>query len=384
MLRVSIGIFQRIAILLSLMMTGCDTSSLTPQAKTARVPGAGVPVAAPAPVATISAAAPLPDYIPPELYSDHTGGEEFAPSTAAASTPLRARKGDTIFKLSNARFEPVGKKPFPFMAVDYELVGEGVYHGQALNVRDARGHDQTVLLAGPFDRAGTIEVDLGFGIPGDGGPTKNAEFFMTRQEPRYGGGFAPTFKVSNSTIMGTTKLPMTLARNWTADEAAKLKQPPPEAPKPNTHPEAGEDSNFVGDENGGAFRYAEAGKPVLGVEFRAGEWDNEQCLARLIPVYEAKQPPEAVTKRVMAKVGYAVGGLTVRSKTFVNAVRVVFMKLTPEGKLDTNDKYTSDWLGPMVEGANEVEIAGDGRRVIGINCHQGAILNAVALVVEPN
>jgi hypothetical protein len=262
-------------------------------------------------------------------------------------------------------------------------VHEGKFGGQTLVVRGENGHDRRYLLIGPFsDRAGKIEINLGIAPPGSDGPPKNAELYLTRQEVRYPGDFKPTFKVSNSVVMGTAKLPLTLSRDWTAEETAKLRQPPPEGPKPNAHPEVGEDAAWAGDTTGGAsFRYAEADKPLLGVEYWAGEWDKEPCLARLISVYDAKQPKEGAAQRVSAKPGYAVGGLTVRTKRYVNAVRVVFMKIKPDGALDPNDSYTSDWLGADPAGAKETTLSGDGRPVIGLNCKQGAILNALALVL---
>jgi hypothetical protein len=317
-----------------------------------------------------------------ELYGE-TGGElVHAAAKAPPGSPLRARKGDTFFRLSNARLEPIGRKPFPVLSVDYEKLTEGPYNGVTLVVQHADGHQQSYLLIRPFfQRRGTIEIDLGIAPPGRPGPPKNAELYLTRNEHRYGGGFNPTFKVSTSAVIGAVP-DITLAREWTAEEIVKLRQPPPEGPKANVNPSAGEDTEFAGDANGGVFRYAEPGKPVLGVEYWAGEWDKEPCLARLIPVYEAKQPVEGAAQRVVARPGYAVGGLTVRTKRFVNAVQVTFMRLGPDGRPDPRDSYTSAWLGADKVQGREVKLGGDGRPVIGLSCKQGGILNAVALVME--
>jgi hypothetical protein len=312
-----------------------------------------------------------------------TGGEQVYPAAnAPPGSPLRARKGDTFFLLSNARLEPIGRKPFPVLSVDYEKVTEGPYNGVSLVVQHASGRQQSYILIRPFfQRRGTIEIDLGIAPPGAPGPPKNAELYLTRGEHRYGGGFFPTFKVSTSAVIGVVP-EITLAREWTAEEIVKLRQPPPEGPKANVNPSVGEDTDYAGDVNGGVFRYAEPGKPLLGVEYWNGEWEKEPCLARLIPVYEAKQPVEGAAQRVMARPGYAVGALTVRTKRFVNAVQVTFMRLGPDGRLDPKDSYTSKWLGvDNVEG-KEVKLGGDGRKVIGLSCKQGAILNAVALVMD--
>lgn len=77
-----------------------------------------------------------------------------------------------------------------------------------------------------------------------------------------------------------------------------------------------------------------------------------------------------------------MGGMTVRSKTFVNAVQLIFMKIKADGSLDPADNYTSEWLGVEVNGAKETKLGGTGRAVIGIHCKQGAILNSVGLVLD--
>ena len=58
------------------------------------------------------------------------------------------------------------------------------------------------------------------------------------------------------------------------------------------------------------------------------------------------------------------------------------MKIKSDGGLDPTDNYTSEWLGADVAGVKEIKLGGDGRSVIGFHCKQGAILNALALVME--
>ncbi len=312
-----------------------------------------------------------------DLYGD-TGGEAVLAAAQAPQAPLRARKADSFFKLTNPRFESVGKKPFPFLAVDYERLRDG-YGGVILVVRTAEGQDRSYIIAGPMaDRAGTLEINLGFGGPGSV-PPKNGELYLLRQEHRYGNDFRPNFKVSNSVVLGQTKFPPTLSRAWTADEAARLRQPPFEL-VPGAHADVGEDTAFAGDKAAGHFRYVLPGKPMIGIDWGAGEWDKEPCIGGIMPVYERKQPSGG-GERLLAKEGYAVGGLNVRAKRFVDQVQIVFLKLLPDGKLDPKDSYTSEWLGPETKDAREVKLGGDGRPVIGIHCSKGAILNGVALVM---
>ncbi|MFO0930088.1 MAG: hypothetical protein U0736_24200 [Gemmataceae bacterium] len=312
------------------------------------------------------------------LYGNQGG--ELVAAADVSTAPLRARKDDTFLKLSNARFNPVGRQPFPSISVDYEVAHQGKHNGVALVVRPAEGGERTYLLLGPMQQSGTLHINLGIPIPGEAHP-QNAELYLTRQEHRYPNNYRPTFKVSNSAVMGTTSRPLTLARNWTADEAAKLQVPPKNAATPNSNSNAGEDTAFVGDSGGGSFRYAEPGKPVLGVEYFNGEWDKEPCLANLVPVYDPEAPSEG-RQRLMARPGYAVGGLTVRTKRYVNAVQVTFMKLTAAGKLDPKDSYQSGWLGHEKVGTKEEKLGGDGRLVIGFHTKKGAILNSIAVVLD--
>jgi hypothetical protein len=93
-------------------------------------------------------------------------------------------------------------------------------------------------------------------------------------------------------------------------------------------------------------------------------------------------------RRTLAREGYAVGGITAKTKTYVNGIPITFMKLTADGKLDPSDSYTTDWLGPHQVGMKETKLGGDGRRVLGLVCNQvgerGGLgyLSAIGLVME--
>jgi hypothetical protein len=87
-------------------------------------------------------------------------------------------------------------------------------------------------------------------------------------------------------------------------------------------------------------------------------------------------------RRTLAREGYAVGGVTAKTKTYVSGIQITFMKLTADGKLDPSDSYTTDWLGPHQVGMKETKLGGDGRRVIGLICDQTGALNALGLVME--
>jgi hypothetical protein len=68
---------------------------------------------------------------------------------------------------------------------------------------------------------------------------------------------------------------------------------------------------------------------------------------------------------VVAKPGYAVGGVNVRSGLLVDAVQLVFMKYE-NGQLDPAESYVSAWLGDSRGGFSR-SVSGQGKIVAGIH-----------------
>jgi hypothetical protein len=336
------------------------------------------PAAQPNPGAQAAAPAAGGD-APPGLYGDQGGEEVAAADPSLPDTLLRARAQDTFYKLSNAR---LGRDRFgqPSIAVDYEVTKEGQYQGATMIIHGADGSRATVLLFGPLKSHGTLEAAERFRGPFGAKLPEDLEIYLIRGDARYGPQ-APTFKVSNSATIGMmTK--RTRARNWTKEEIARLSQPPPNYSNPNAHPNVGQDTPFVGDTTGGIpNRYVEPQGLLLGLDYRTGEWEGEKCLGGLVPVFGRDQPVGPGMSRVLAKDGYAVGGVKVRTKRFVDAFQLVYMRVKPDGRLDAADSYTSDWFGDPGEQEAKT-LAGDGTPVIGIICRQGGILNGLALVLR--
>ena len=83
---------------------------------------------------------------------------------------------------------------------------------------------------------------------------------------------------------------------------------------------------------------------------------------------------------VVAKPGYAVGGVNVRSGLLVDAIQLVFMKYE-NGQLDPAESYVSAWLGDT-RGGFPKSVSGQGKIVAGIhgatNQHK---VNELGLVV---
>lgn len=331
---------------------------------------------------TVTAAAPVdPNDPAADLYGTQ-GGEQTVPaSQAPADAPLRARREDTFFKLSSATME-TGRFGRPMLSVFYEITHKGEYGGVNMIIRTPDGEKETVMLIGPFwDNKGEIEIEDSFPTPfSDSSFPKNFEVYLVRSERRYGPDWRREFKVSNSVTIGAVPS-LTVARNWTPDEAAKYREPFPDYTNPNSHMDVGTLTEYVGNAGGGGEqRYVSPEKQLLGVEYRPGEWDGEKCIGQLVCVFDRDQPT-TLPERVIANEGYVVGAVNAHADRFVNAVQLVFMKVGSDGRLDSSDSYTSDWLG--FPGSGEpTTLGGDGRTVIGMSFRQGAILDGLALVLK--
>lgn len=351
-------------------------------------PGQAAP-SGPAHVAGPASGAPNPNAQrplagPPSDQYGETGGEQTVPANSV-DAPLRARKGDKFYTLSNPR---TGNSRFgrPTISVDYKTLRKsGEFAGGTLLIRGGDGNTSRVMLLGLFGDADTIEVENRFGGPFGKPLPQNAELYMVRGEGRYGLIPMPNFKVSNSVVMGTMPNPaVTLARDWTAAEAAAFSQPFKSHLNPNANMHLGKDSETAGDaKGGGPQRFVDKDKPLLGIEYAAGEWEKEKCLRQVVAVFDQDQAPGPGLSRASARAGFAVGGVNVRTRKFVTAIQLVYMKLKPDGSLDTKESYTSDWLGADANDARETKLGQSGKRVMGLKNQQGAVLNGFALVVEP-
>ena len=85
--------------------------------------------------------------------------------------------------------------------------------------------------------------------------------------------------------------------------------------------------------------------------------------------------------RAIAKKGYAVTAPRVNADKYVLGIRLHFGRVKADGSIDTKDTYAGEWLGTPAEG-KATPLVNDGRRVLDIHFHQGAIVDGSALVVE--
>jgi hypothetical protein len=148
-------------------------------------------------------------------------------------------------------------------------------------------------------------------------------------------------------------------------------------------------SELVGGSGGGGFEDLGAGpspmigikasflgspsimKSVQGIFLTNGARVDGKIFGELLPP----------VKEVVAKPGYAVGGLITtggESPARGRAFKVVFMRIAGTG-LDAADKYESPWLGDKTAGA-ELKLGGDGSYVIGVCGRCAADIDAFGII----
>jgi hypothetical protein len=68
---------------------------------------------------------------------------------------------------------------------------------------------------------------------------------------------------------------------------------------------------------------------------------------------------------IIARPGYAVGGMTARATDRLNSFKLIFMRIAGS-RLDPADAYESPWVGGQ-NGGPEVRQGGDGRPAVGLH-----------------
>lgn len=141
----------------------------------------------------------------------------------------------------------------------------------------------------------------------------------------------------------------------------------------------GRPTETLGGAGGSPFsRTSPNGAPVVGVRYRLGSWGGQERVGQLEPLFTTVAAQDDV---ILARDGYALGALQVDADEYVDAVALVFMRLTPDGRLDPGDSYTSEWIGTPT--GSDPRTLGDGSaKVIGIAGRGAAVLDAVGLVLE--
>jgi len=118
---------------------------------------------------------------------------------------------------------------------------------------------------------------------------------------------------------------------------------------------------------------AKQGALLVGFEIGLGKFVKNDIVTAIRPIYRSGQNEtfgqqwgKSVTKtvRAVAKPGYAVGAITVRSGLVVDGLSLTFMKVV-NGQLDPGSSYESEWIGGM-HGSGPSILGGDGAPTVGI------------------
>jgi S1-C subfamily serine protease len=127
--------------------------------------------------------------------------------------------------------------------------------------------------------------------------------------------------------------------------------------------------------------FAPEGGMMVGMQIGLGKFINYDIVVAARPIYRTDgkesfgigRGASTNIKTVMAKEGYAVGGVLVASGMGIDGLAVVFMKIDGE-KLDPKDSYQSPYYGNPMKTPDQL-ITGDGLPIIGLGGKQNARTN---------
>jgi ribosomal protein S27E len=325
-------------------------------------------------------APPAPATAPANLYGTQ-GNEPIASAVPSPLTVMRARSDDSFYRLDNPRTEASGGAPRSAFLVHFRTELHGKCVGTHLMIRYGDGRKTMVavgndLLVGAGTLRAIKDPTSGQVFPED------IECFLVRVDTSFGSpqGF---FLVSDVVRMGTIP-DRTRPRDWTAAEIARFTKESPVGLRENAFAGVGRDTPFAGSPPSPGQvprRYLDPKGHLIGLEFGVGMWMNEPCLNALRPVYSQDQN-RLHPQSVVAKEGYAVAGADVQYRNSVDAIKLHFRRVRPDGSLDPNDVYDSPWFGATDATARVMSLGNTGARVLGVFTRGGAVIDSVALVLE--
>jgi hypothetical protein len=168
--------------------------------------------------------------------------------------------------------------------------------------------------------------------------------------------------------------------------------PPRKSPRPTLRPVPADGGDvdraplLGGKEGGAAFEdYPQPRLFLKGIRYAVS---GSGCFRSLQPLYlgptatvEGRKvggsAGEAVVDLV-AKPGYAVGGMSARATERFNSFKLIFMKISGT-RLDATDAYESPWVGGQ-NGGQEIRQGGDGRPAVGLYGRAGEEIDSAALI----
>ncbi len=135
---------------------------------------------------------------------------------------------------------------------------------------------------------------------------------------------------------------------------------------------------------------APPGGILVGLKVSRGKFINNDIVQSVQAIYQVEDefvlgklygPPNiGPQETLMARPGYAVGGIIVRAGLIIDGVELVFMRIRGN-RLDANDSYKSAFVGG--NGGGETKLVGAGQLVVGIFGGYEQNVNGLGLIVNP-
>ena len=297
-----------------------------------------------------------------------------------AHTLLRAQSDDSFYRLDNARVAANGDNPRGAFLVHFRIEERGKLHATHLMLRFPGSRVELSAFGNFMERDdGTLRINRD-----PNGQTQfpeDIECCLVRIDGSHGAP-AGRFLVSDSVRIGNPGEPAR-PRDWTPDEIARFTKDAPSGLKENANPSVGVDTEFAGTRDGSLIgrRHVDPQRPLLGIEYRGGAWAGEQCLGALRPIFSADQN-KLLPQIELAKGGYAVSGAEVQVRNNIDAIKLHYRRVKPDGSLDPNDAYQGPWIGAPDPAARIVTMGDTGARVLGFHTRSGAVVDGFALVLE--
>ena len=138
---------------------------------------------------------------------------------------------------------------------------------------------------------------------------------------------------------------------------------------------------MLGSQSGGRpfEQMSQSGEPIIGFRVAMARYRNDSVVHELEPIY-ASDGLVVTPSMIVARPGYAVGGLCLAGDRQITAVRVVFMRLLHD-RVDPKDMYQSDWQGDWARW-NTYTLGANGDIVTGIYGRQSTNLGAFGLILR--
>jgi S1-C subfamily serine protease len=261
----------------------------------------------------------------------------------------------------------------------------GAWRGEA----PAAGAEIVKVVAKPGYAVGAISVRAGLGVihgvaltfmkladgkldPAD---KYDSEWVGSKEDPPTvagGKGEAARGLIARTTGRGVSGL------GFVYQETEKKGPDPkgPEAKAPETKGPAAKVDRGPRIQGGGGQEFRDATPPggaLVGLEVGLGKFVRNDVVKAVRPIYRVgdkesfgEQFGTQLTNvvKVVAKPGYAVGAIALKTGLGVDGLSITYMKLA-DGKLDPKDSYESEWVGGGGD-KQSVKIGGDGTLVVGV------------------